>query len=1006
MKSCESSNGMQLKPELSLLLACARTGDAQDKQGVIQQLLADGIDWTSFAQKALTHGVASFAAHTLARLAPDHIPGDILGAFHAIADETSRANRALFDELARLLDALAKNGVEAIPFKGPLLAIQVFGDLGLRDFRDLDFLVRDEDLEKTIATLKDLGYPRTGQMTAAQFDLLHRLQGQEIILGESSGTAVEPHTRLTPLKMALEIDYAGLWGRAQRIRVNGRTFLTPAPEDGLLFLAVHGGKEMWRRLKWACDFAGFVRSFPNLDWTAVAQRARAQGCQRILLLATSVARRYFNSTIPDAIITAERGDPTIEPMVRRIVEQWQADEPAQSSSDELIYMDWLRLQDGIVRQACYLARTIFLPGPPHVASMSLPRQLSFGYIPIKLAHDLIALPLWQAFWQALAPVRHLPYAFAASEIALAVIPASTETKLTIRRCRRAQRDAQRTLASAPNDPAALRDLGDALFGLRRHRDAIACYDRALTYAPHDTTIWMRRLAAIQETGATIDFPDIPPDSQDAKKWAIYAARLFRSRRYAQAIEASDRAIALDPDDVAGARVGIQARLRACDWRRREADEHRVSEEVRAGRAIVTPLYHRVISNSEAESLTLARLSTKGLRPTEALWRGERYRHDKIRIAYSSTDFRDHVLSEAMLGCFEHHDKSRFQTTAISLGPDDGSMMRRQITAAFDCFIDVQAFNDFEVAKLLRNREIDIIVDLNGNSGDCRTGIFAHRPAPVQVSFLGYPGTMGLPFFNYIIADPVVIPDRHRVHYVEQVVYMPRTYIPNDRARQILPKAPSRTDARLPPTGFVFAYHNSEYKITPEIFDIWMRLLKTADDSVLWLKSPNPSALVNLRREANARGVASERLVFAPRVPQAKDHLARLQLADLFLDTLPYNADASACDALWAGVPVVTCLGDTFPGRAAAGLLHAIGLPELVTASLAEYENLITALALDPDRLARIKAKLMRKRYTEPLFDTARFTRDLESAYMNMWKRQQDGLPATSIAVDCTPACAA
>ena len=268
---------MQLKPELSLLLASARTGDAQEKQAVIQQLLADGIDWTSFAQKALTHGVASFAAHTLARLAPDHIPGDILGAFHAITDETSRANRALFDELARLLDALAKNGVEAIPFKGPLLAIQVFGDLGLREFRDLDFLVHDEDLEKTIATLKDLGYPRTGEMTAAQFDLLHRLQGQEIILGESSGTAVEPHTRLTPLKMALEIDYAGLWGRAQRTRANGRTFLTPAPEDGLLLLAVHGGKEMWRRLKWACDFAGFVGSFPNLDWAAVSgARTRAR----------------------------------------------------------------------------------------------------------------------------------------------------------------------------------------------------------------------------------------------------------------------------------------------------------------------------------------------------------------------------------------------------------------------------------------------------------------------------------------------------------------------------------------------------------------------------------------------------------------------------------------------------------------------------------------------------------------------------------------------------------
>jgi protein O-GlcNAc transferase len=1014
MKFCESSDGLPLKPELSLLLACARAGKAQEKQAAIEQLLADGIDWTSFAQKALGHGFATFAAHSLARLAPDSIPGDILDAFHALMDETSRANRALFEELARLVDALAKHGIEAIPFKGPLLAIQAFGDLGLREFRDLDFLVRDEDLAKTIATLHSLGYQRRRELTDAQFALIHRLQGQEIIFGEFSRTAVEPHTRVTSLKMALDIDYAGLWRRAQRTSVNGHTFLTPAPEDSLLLLAIHGGKEMWRKLKWACDLAGFVGSFPDLDWATIAERARTQGCLRMLLLATSLGRKYFNATIPDAIITAERGDPTIEPMVHRIVEQWQADGPGLSRDgklvdpgDKLIDMDWLRLHDGIARQARYVARTLFLPGPEYVASIALPRHLDFAYIPIKLAHDLMALPLWQAFRQALAPVGRLPYAFGTSEVALAVIPASSEAKQTIRRYRRARADAKRTLARVPNDPAALRDLGDALVGLRRHRDAIACYDRALANSPHDTTIWKKRLTAMQATGAAIDLPDYPHDPQDAQAWAIYAARLFSSRRYAQAIEASECSIALDPDSVAAARVGIQARLWTCDWRRREADERRVSEEVEAGRRIVTPFFHRAISNSEAESLALARLSTRGLkRPTVALCGGERYAHDKIRVAYSSTDFRDHVLSDAMAGCFEHHDRSRFQTTAISLGPDDGSLMRRRIAAAFDRFIDVQAMSDFEVAKLLRELEIDIVVDLNGNSGDCRTGIFTHRPAPVQVSFLGYPGTMGLPFFEYIIADPVVIPHGQRIHYTEQVVYMPHTYMPNDRTRHILVKAPSRTDAGLPTTGFVFACHNSEYKITPEVFDTWMRLLKTVDGSILWLKSPNPSAIVNLRREANARGVAPERLVFAPRLTQAKDHLARLQLADLFLDTRPYNAHASACDALWAGVPVVTCLGNTFPGRVAASVLHAIGLPELVTASLAEYEGLAAALALDRDRLATIKAKLMRKRVTEPLFDTRRFTRDLESAYMIMWKRQQDGLPAASFAVDCTPARAA
>jgi protein O-GlcNAc transferase len=380
-----------------------------------------------------------------------------------------------------------------------------------------------------------------------------------------------------------------------------------------------------------------------------------------------------------------------------------------------------------------------------------------------------------------------------------------------------------------------------------------------------------------------------------------------------------------------------------------------------------------------------------------LWRGERYLHDRIRIAYSSTDFRDHVVADMITGCFEHHDRSRFHTTAISLGPNDGSQMRMRIATAFDRFVDVQALSDLDVAKLMRELEIDIVIDLNGNSGDCRTGIFSYRPVPVQINFLGCPGTTALPFFDYIIADPVVIPNAHRRYYTEQVIYLPHTYMPNDKTREIA-TMPSRADAGLPATGCVFACHNSEYKITPEIFDIWMRLLKIVDDSVLWLKSPNPVAKLNLRREAKARGVNPERLLFAPRLAQSKKHLARLQLADLFLDTRPYNAHATACDALWAGVPVVTCLGDTFPGRVAASLLHAVGLPELITESLDQYERLATTLAQDRERLMQIKAKLKRNRDTKSLFDTALFTRDLEAAYTAIWIRQQSGLPVAGFAV--------
>ena len=570
----------------------------------------------------------------------------------------------------------------------------------------------------------------------------------------------------------------------------------------------------------------------------------------------------------------------------------------------------------------------------------------------------------------------------------------------MRRYRRAESDAKRALSLVPDDPATWRDLGDALSGLRRHKDAIACYDKALGYAPQDTTIWKRRMAALQAAGASADLPDPPLNPQDAKAWAVYAGRLFSSRRYAHAIEASDRAIELDPDNIAAARVGIHARLWACDWRRRDADERRIAEEITAGRPIMTPFYHRAVSDSESESLKLTQLCTRGLQwPETELWRGERYSHDKIRIAYTSTDFRDHVVAEVLIGCLERHDRSRFHTTGVSIGPDDGSEMRKRIVNAFDRFIDVEALGDLQVAKLLHELEIDIIIDLNGNSGDCRTRIFSYRPAPLQVNFLGCPGTTGLQFFDYIIADPVVIPDSHRALYTEQVIYLPHTYMPNDRTREIAARVPSRADTGLPETGFVFACQNSEYKITPEIFGVWMRLLKTIDDSVLWLKTPNPTAKLNLRREAIARGINPDRLLFAPRLAQAKEHLARLQLADLFLDTLPYNAHASACDALWAGVPLVTCLGNTFPGRVAASILHAVGLPEMITGSLEEYERLAVTLARDPERLMRIKTKLRRNRDTEPLFNTTRFTRNLESAYATIWQRHQDGFPAISFFSD-------
>ena len=762
--------------------------------------------------------------------------------------------------------------------------------------------------------------------------------------------------------MALDIDYAGLWERARRKNVGGHLLLTFAPEDELLLLALHGGKEMWWNLKWAFDFAAFVRSHPDVDWGSVKKRAGDQGCLRMVLLATSLARRFFHVAVPDSIVAAERQDREIGPMVDRIVEHWNSNEAVFSPDNNSISLDRLRLHDGLTRRIRYAAKTMFLPGPHHVSSKWFPRRIGTMSVVVKLAHDMVAMPLWRTYRATAAQMERLPYACASSDFALGLIPASADTKATIRRFRQARAEAERRIARAATDPLAWRDLGDALSGLGRHKRAIACYDKALSFSPNNSVTWKKRAAAVRATGASQGLPNPPQDSKDARAWAILAARLFGSKRYVEASEASDRALAIEPENVAAARVGIQARLWACEWHRRDADERRITEELAAGRQIIMPFYHRVISDSEEESLIVARLAARGIfAPASPLWRGERYSHDKIRLAYSSTDFRDHVVADVMVGLFEHHDKSRFEITAISLGPDDGSATRRRVVAAFDRFVHAQTESDGGIAKLLRDLEIDIVVDLNGNSGDARPGIFGHRAVPLQVTFQGYPGTMGAPFFDYMIADAFTIPLENRQFYSEQIVNMPHTYMPNDNTRPIAERTPTRAEAGLPEEGFVFACHNHEYKISPDIFDIWMRLLKQVDGSVLWLKSVNPSAVINLRREAAAWGVAPERLIFAPRLPKAEDHLARLQLADLFLDTRPYNAHATACDALWAGLPVLTCPGRAFPARVAASVLFAIGLPELVAASLEDYEALALALAHDPQRLAAIREKLAHNR---------------------------------------------
>lgn len=357
---------------------------------------------------------------------------------------------------------------------------------------------------------------------------------------------------------------------------------------------------------------------------------------------------------------------------------------------------------------------------------------------------------------------------------------------------------------------------------------------------------------------------------------------------------------------------------------------------------------------------------------------------RLRIGYLSADLHEHATAYLLAELLEVHDRARFEVIAYSYGPDDGSAMRKRLVAACDRFVDIRSESFVEAAQRIHADAVDILVDLKGYTESARTGIMALRPAPVQVNYLGYPGTMGVDFIDYIITDRFVSPPEHEPFYSERFAYLPDCYQINDSKRAIAEPAPTRAQCGLPEQGFVFCCFNSNYKITPEVFAVWMRLLKQIPGSVLWLLESNATACINLRREAQAHGVDAERLVFAPRLP-LPEHLARHHAADLFLDTLPVNAHTTASDALWAGLPIVTCAGETFIARVAGSLLTVVGLPELITESLADYETLTIHLAHHPDELAALRQRLEAQRRTTPLFDSTRFARHLEMVYQMMWE---------------------
>ena len=367
---------------------------------------------------------------------------------------------------------------------------------------------------------------------------------------------------------------------------------------------------------------------------------------------------------------------------------------------------------------------------------------------------------------------------------------------------------------------------------------------------------------------------------------------------------------------------------------------------------------------------------KYTRPTSNLPARPSTRPKRLKLGYFSADFHDHATLYLMAGLLREHNKQEFEVFAYSYGRSKSGQWRQQAEQTVDHFFDVTDMSDNQIADLARSHGLDVAVDLKGHTQHTRSQIFQFRLAPIQINYLGYPGSMGADFIDYIVADPTVIPNEQREFYSEKVIYLPHSYQPNDNLRKIKQTETSRTDFGLPENAFVFCCFNNNYKISPNEFDIWTRVLSKVEGSVLWLLKSNKWAEQNLRKEAAERGVDPDRLVFAQKVPHA-EHLARHKHADLFVDTFNYNAHTTASDALWGGLPVVTKLGKQFAARVAASLLNAVGLSELITHSGQEYENLILELATQPQKLLKIKEKLERNRLTEPLFDTLRYTRNFE-----------------------------
>ena len=556
----------------------------------------------------------------------------------------------------------------------------------------------------------------------------------------------------------------------------------------------------------------------------------------------------------------------------------------------------------------------------------------------------------------------------------------------------------------PSYPQAFFNLGTVFNRVKKFQEALHSFQTAISLKPDYAEAYSNLGVSLNELGrfdeAIKSYETaitLKPNFADA--YNNMALILNNLKRYDEAIKSIEKILSINPDYEWGLGMLLHIKMKTADWSNIDSLIEKLKNDIRDGKKSSAPFPVLVLIDDLHLQFLAARQWIQNMYPVAQEMSSIVHKagNQKIRIGYFSADFHNHATAHLMAELFERHDRNCFEIFAISFGPDLEDEMRLRLRKAFDHFIDVSEKSDREIADISKNLGIDIAIDLKGFTQDSRTGIFAHRCAPIQVNYIGYPGTMAASYMDYLIADPIVVPPQSKEFYHEKIIYLPNSYQVNDSMRAISDKKIKRADVGLPEDSFVFCCFNNTFKILPDVFDSWARILKNVEGSVLWLLEDNVLAKRNLQREIIKRGLSQDRLFFAKRIPLA-EHLARHRCADLFLDTLPYNAHTTASDALWAGLPVLTRIGESFPARVSASLLNAVGLPELVTHSIDEYEKTAIELARHRDQLDLLKTKLAAKRFSSQLFDTSLYVKHLENAFELMYQRYKAGILPDHISV--------